>query len=106
MTNLLHNYNYKQNYNCIINKYDRIFILVPNNSADLFQLLDISANKIAECFLADKYQDWCANEISKQLTRVVEPCGLRLKNIKPLHASWPIQACHLKAFFGVQESFT
>ena len=46
----------------------------------------------------------------KQLTRIVEPCDVnvyvRLKNIKPLHANWPIQAYHyLKIlFFGVQES--
>ena len=57
-----------------------------------------------------KYQDWCANEVLKQLTRGVEPCDVnvdvRLKNIKPLHANWPIQTYpYLKTlFFGIQES--
>ena len=55
MTNLLH-------------KYKCIFILVPKNPKNLFQLLDISVNKVAECFLEDEYQNWCANEVCIETT--------------------------------------
>ena len=78
MTNLLH-------------KYKCIFILVPNNPKNLFQLLDISVSKSAECFLEDEYQNWCANEVLKQLARSVKTCDVNvdisLKNIKPLLAN-------------------
>ena len=72
-------------------KYKCIFILVPNNPKNLFQLLDISVNKSAECFLEDEYENWCANEVLKQLARGVKTCevnvDISLKNIKPLLAN-------------------
>ena len=49
-------------------------------------------NKGAKSFLSDKYQDWYANQVSKQLERGVEPFNLKvdvtLTNLKPLHAEW------------------
>ena len=75
----------------LFHKYKFIFILVPNNPTNLFQPLDISVIKGAECFLEDEYQNWCANEVLKQLARGVETCDvnvdIRLKNIKSLRAN-------------------
>ena len=52
---------------------------------------DISVIKSAECFLEDEYQNWCGNEVLKQLARGVQTCDLNvdinLKNIKPLLAN-------------------
>ena len=71
----------------LLHKYKCIFIPVPNNPKNLFQLLDISVNKSAECFLEDEYQNWWANEVLKQLARGVETCDvnvdIKLKNTKP-----------------------
>ena len=55
VTNLLHR------YNCIV-------IHVSSNHTNLFQpFFNIfqSFNKSAKCFLADRYQDWYANEVWK-----------------------------------------
>ena len=77
----------------LFHKCKCIFILVPSNPTNLFQPLDISVNKSAKCFVADEYQNWCANEVLKQLARGVKSCDvncdIRLKNIKPLLANWP-----------------
>ena len=43
--------------NNLLKKNDIIVIHVPNNHTNLFQPLDISVNKSAKCFIADKYQD-------------------------------------------------
>ena len=43
--------------NDLLKKNDIIAIHVPNNHTNLFQPLDISVNKSAKCFIADKYQD-------------------------------------------------
>ena len=50
---------------------DNHFLLqnVPNNYTNLFQLLDISVNKGTKSFLSNKYQDWCASQVSKQKKR-------------------------------------
>ena len=75
----------------LFRKYKCIFILVPNNPANLFQRLDISVKKSAECFLENEYENYCANEVLKQLARGVETCDvnidIRLKNIKSLRAN-------------------
>ena len=47
-------------------------------------------NKGAKSFLSDKYQDWYASQVSKQLERGVESFNLKvdvtLTKLKPLHA--------------------
>ena len=49
-------------------------------------------NKGAKSFLSDKYQDWYASQVSKQLERGAEPFNLKvdvtLTKLKPLHAGW------------------
>ena len=49
--------------NDLLKKNDIIAIHVPNNHTNLFQPLDISVNKSAKCFIADKYQDWSAEKV-------------------------------------------
>ena len=70
----------------LFHKYKCVFILAPNNPTNLFQPLDLSVSKSAKCFVADEYQNWCADEVLKQLARGVKTCDvnvdIRLKNIK------------------------
>ena len=49
--------------NDLLKKNDIIAIHVPNNHTNLFPPLDISVNKSAKCFIADKYQDWSAEKV-------------------------------------------
>ena len=70
----------------------------PKNRTNLFQPLDISVNKSARCFIADKYQDWYAEKVLQQLNRGVTAhdvkVGLKLSIMKPLHAKWITEMYH------------
>ena len=70
----------------------------PKNHTNLFQPLDISVNKSARCFIADKYQDWYAEKVLQQLNRGVTAhdvkVGLKLSIMKPLHAKWITEMYH------------
>ena len=70
----------------------------PKNDTNLFQPLDISVNKSARCFIADKYQDWYAEKVLQQLNRGVTAhdvkVGLKLSIMKPLHAKWITEMYH------------
>ena len=82
----------------MLKKNDIIVIHVPNNHTNLFQPLDISVNKSAKCFIADKYQDWYAEKVLQQLNRSVAvhnvKVDVKLSIIKPLHAKWIIEMYH------------
>ena len=84
--------------NDLLKKNDIIAIHVPNNHTNLFQPLDISVNKSAKCFIADKYQDWYAENVLQQLNRVVAAHDVKvvvkLSIMKPLHAKWIIEMFH------------
>lgn len=78
-----------------------VVIHVPNNHTNLFQPLDISVNKSAKCYIAEKYQDWYAEKVLDQLNNGVNAhdikVDVRLSIIKPLHARWIIDMYkHLK----------
>ena len=83
--------------NDLLKKGD-IAIHVPNNHTNLFQPLDISVNKSAKCFIADKYQDWYAKKVLQQLNRGVAAhdvkVDVKLSIMKPLHAKWIIEMYH------------
>ena len=85
-------------YKYLLKKNDIIAIHVPNNHTSLFQRLDISVNKSAKCFIADKYQDWYAENVLQQLNRVVAAHDVKvvvkLSIMKPLHAKWIIEMFH------------
>ena len=51
----------------MLKKNNIVAIHVPNNHTNLFQPLDMSVNKGAKCFIADKYQDWYAEKVLLQL---------------------------------------
>ena len=53
----------------LLHKYNSIAIHALNNDRSIFQPLNISVNKSAKCFFTEKYQDWYANKVLKQLTR-------------------------------------
>ena len=79
-------------------KNDIIAIHVRNNQTNLFQPLDISANKSGKCFIAEKYQDWYAKKVLQQLNRGVAAhnvkVSVKLSIMKPLHAQWITEMYH------------
>ena len=83
----------------LLKKNDIIAIHIPNNHTNLFQPLDISVNKSIKCFIADKYQDWYAEEVLQQLNRAVAAhdveADVKLSIMKLLHAKWIIEMYHL-----------
>ena len=87
----------KSAVNDLLKKNDIIAIHIPNSRTNLFQLLDISVNKSAKCFI-DKYQDWYAEKVLQQLNRVVAAhdvkVDMKLSIMKPLHAKWIIEMYH------------
>ena len=84
--------------NDLLKKNDTIAIRVSNNHTNLYQPLDISLNKSAKCFIAEKYQDWYAEKVLQQLNRGVAAHDVKkdvkLSIMKPLHAKWIIEMFH------------
>ena len=84
--------------NDLLKKNDIIAIHVPNNHINLFQPLDISVNKSAKCFIADKYLDWYAENVLQEFNRGVVThdvkVDVQLSIMKPLHAKWTIEMYH------------
>ena len=64
-------------------------IIVPRNLANKFQLLDITVNKPAKCFIKDKCNMWYTEQVAEQLNEAKAPpdaeVSLNLSEIKPLH---------------------
>ena len=84
--------------NDLLKKNDIIAIHVPNNHTNLFPPLDISVNKSAKCFIADKYQDWSAEKVLQQLNRGIAAhdvnVDVKLSIMKPLQAKWITEMYH------------
>ena len=82
----------------MLKKNDIITIHIPNNHTNLFQPLDISVNKNAKWFIADKYQNWYAEKVLQQLNRRVAAhdvkVDVKLSIMKPLHAKLIIEMYH------------
>ena len=65
---------------------------VPPNVTKFYQPLDLTVNGFAKRFMARKFNDWYAEQVSAQLDKGIAiddiNIKLRLSLIKPLHASW------------------
>ena len=69
-----------------------LYIIVPPNTTDKLQPLDLSVNKPAKDFVKERFQSWYAGIICKQLQdKIEEPVDLRLSIMKPLAAQWIIE---------------
>ena len=67
-------------------------MLVPANSTDWLQPLDLSTNKPAKDFMKKKFQEWYANIILQQLeSRITEAVDIKLSVMKPLVSKWAIE---------------
>ena len=71
--------------------------LIPPNSTDRLQPMDVAVNKPAKAFLMQKFQMWYAEQISVQLEAwhvedvVIEPVGLFMARMKEVSASWLVE---------------
>ena len=72
------------NINCVI---------IPANSTDQLQPMDLSVNKCVKDYLREQFHEWYAGEILAQSTSESEmvPVDLRLSTVKPLSAKWIIK---------------
>ena len=63
-------------------------VKVPANCTDQLQPMDLSVNKSVKEFMRNKFQQWYASEVEKQLDQGVEhgPVDLRMSVMKPLGA--------------------
>ena len=82
-------------WNALVISYHINFVMVPANTTDRLQPLDVSVNKPAKEFLWKQFHEWYANEICKQLqsSKPVSPVDLKLSVMKPLGAQWMIKLC-------------
>ena len=67
-------------------------VIVPHNLTNKFQPLDITVNKPAKSFISNKYNEWFAEQVAKQLQKGIPPAdiqvSLNLGELKVMHARW------------------
>ena len=73
-------------------------VLLPANTTDLLQPMDISVNKPAKDFLKRKFEQWYADEVTKQLQGAedieaveIQPFDMRSAAMKVLTAKWLVE---------------
>ena len=83
--------------NALMEANDIHTCLLPPNTTDQLQPLDISVNKPAKDFLRHKFEEWYTNEIIKQLdgedmeTSVLEPIDLSSAVLKEQSGRWLVE---------------
>ena len=74
--------------------------LLPPNTTDLLQLMDISINKPVKSFLRDKFAHWYAEQVLRQCEEqsdvplqdiILEPIDLSMAVIKNVSAKWFVE---------------
>ena len=71
------------------------YVFVPPNLTNHCQPLDLNVNSHAKTFLKEKFQQWCAQQVQKELDsgRIIYQVDIetRLSIMKPTHARWIIR---------------
>lgn len=70
------------------------YVIVPPNTTDKLQPMDLSVNKAGKEFLRSRFQAWYAEKICVQSTTSesrITPVDLKLSIMKPIGAKWMIQ---------------
>ena len=72
--------------------------LLPPNTTDLLQPMDIAVNKPAKDFLKRKFEHWYSHEVTKQLQGIsdvqsaeLQPVDLCMAAVKELSAQWLVE---------------
>ena len=67
-------------------------VVAPHNLTNKFQPLDITVNKPAKSLISNKYNEWFAEQVAKQLQKGIPPAdiqvSLNLGQLKVMHAPW------------------
>ena len=72
-----------------------LYVIVPPNTTDRLQPLDLSVNKPAKDYMKSKFQNWYGQIICQQLEDGVnEEVGMRLSVMKPLIGKWIVDMYH------------
>lgn len=74
--------------------------LLPPNTTDRLQPMDLTLNKPVKYFLKQRFEEWYSSEVMKQLqgkdleTVELEPISLDLPCLKELGAKWLVEAAN------------
>ena len=83
--------------NSLLESHNIQVCLIPPNTTDILQTMDISVNKPAKHFLKNKFDHWYSGEITKQIQgkdiESVEllPIDLSLGVVRELSARWLVE---------------
>ena len=83
--------------NALLEEHDIHVCLLPPNTTDVLQPMDISVNKPAKDFLRGKFQEWYSNQVMEQLegqdieTSDIQPIDLRMTVLKEVGAKWLVE---------------
>ena len=79
----------------LLQKYNILLVLVPNNMTYMFQPLDLTVNKHCKTFLKNLFSEWYSRQIENEMSlgKKIEDVNIlfRLTTLKPLHAKWLLE---------------
>ena len=79
------------NVTSILEKNNIYAVNIPANCTDKLQPMDLSVNRAAKEFMRNKFSEWYAEKVQKQLdTGVTASVDLKMSTMKPLGARWLI----------------
>ena len=91
---------YTASVNALLEENDIYACLLPPNTTDRLQSLDVSVNKPAKDFLRRKFEEWYTEQVIKQLdgkdpdTFDIVPMDLRSAVVKEKSAQWLVDLAH------------